>query len=191
MNGADRRVNLPPRFRAADALERVVSGVVWALLVFSAVIWQPPGAAVAQELEDVEEPRGTFTLSGQDFTVVLHFKRLPGADGPDARALASLEIRDTAGEAQHRQSFPHTVEDGFFTEACSADARLLEGSSGADLLIESGRWPSAPLGGGPWQIVGVVGGRLAPIGDIRAHVQRIQRARRAPEARGGQAGLPG
>jgi hypothetical protein len=41
---------------------------------------------------------------------------------------------------------------------------LLRGSNGTGLLIESGCLPSAPLSGGPWQIVGVVGGKLVPFG---------------------------
>lgn len=122
------------------------------------------GPAGAQKLEDVEEPHGPFTLAGRNFTVVLHYKRLPGKPSSDSQALASLEIRDAAGDVQHQESFPHAIEKGAFLETCSADVRLLSGSNGQGLLIDSGCLPSAPLSGGPWQIVGVVGGKLVPFG---------------------------
>ena len=118
----------------------------------------------AQELEDVEERQGPFTLEERNFTVVLHYKRLLGTTGPDSQTLASLEIRDATGAVQHQESFPHAIEKGGFLETCSADVRLLSGSNGKGLLIDSGCLPSAPLSGGPWQIVGVVGGKLVPFG---------------------------
>jgi hypothetical protein len=121
-------------------------------------------SVMAQRLEDVEELQGPFTLAGQSFSVVLHYKRLPGQTGPDSQALASLEIRDAKGDVQHQESFPHAVENGAFPETCSADVRLLSGTNGKGLLIDSGCLPSAPLSGGPWQIFGVVGTKLVPFG---------------------------
>jgi len=183
------------------SLKLLVSGLVLALLGFSAGCRQAPRPAVpeetarpasavppaphqiknpsppasqagqtaatpvgAQELEDVEEHQGPFTLAGRNFTVVLHYKRLPGKSSPDSQALASLEIRDATGAVQQQESFPHALEKGAFPEICSADVRLLSGSNGTGLLIDSGCLPSAPLSGGPWQIVGVVGGKLVPFG---------------------------
>jgi hypothetical protein len=105
----------------------------------------------AQELEDVEERQGPFTLEERNFTVVLHYKRLLGTTGPDSQTLASLEIRDATGAVQHQESFPHALEKGGFLETSSADVRLLSGSNGKGLLIDSGCLPSAPLSGGPWR----------------------------------------
>jgi hypothetical protein len=122
----------------------------------------PP--AGEQELEHTEERQGPFTLAGQAFTVVLHYARLPGQSGPDSQALASLEILDVTGKVHYQEAFPHAIEKGAFPETCSADVRLLSGSNGKGLLIDSGCLPSAPLSGGPWQIVGVVGGKLVPFG---------------------------
>ena len=118
----------------------------------------------AQKLEDVEERQGPFALADRTLTAVLRYKRLPGETGPDSQALASLEIRDAAGSVQYQESFPHAVENGAFPETCSADVRLLASSNGKGLLIDSGCLPSAPLAGGPWQILGVVGGKLVPFG---------------------------
>jgi hypothetical protein len=122
------------------------------------------GRDSAQELQDVEERQGPFSLAGQDFTVVLHYKQSPYDGGMDSRALVSLDIRDAAGAIQYRESFSYAVEGGAFSETCSAGVRLLRGSNGTGLLIESGCLPSAPLAGGPWRIVGVVGGKLVPFG---------------------------
>ena len=118
----------------------------------------------AQELQDIEERQGPFRLAGQDFTVVLHYKRSPRDGGLGSRALVSLDIRDDAGAVQYQESFLYSVEGGTFPEICSADVNLLRGSNGTGLLIESGCLPSAPLAGGPWQLVGVAGGKLVPFG---------------------------
>ena len=59
-----------------------------------------------------------------------------------------------------QESFPRAIEKGAFSEICSADVRLLSGSNGKGLLIDSGCMPSAPLSGGPWQIFGVVAGKV-------------------------------
>jgi hypothetical protein len=40
----------------------------------------------------------------------------------------------------------------------------ITGSNGAGLLLDTGRLLSAPMSGGPWQIFGIVNGKLAPIG---------------------------
>ena len=120
--------------------------------------------AGAQELEDIEVRQGPFTIAGRDFTTVWRYKRLPGKSDPDSQALASLEIRDDTGEVQHQESFPYAIEKGGFPEACQADVRLLSGSTGTGLLIDSECWPSAPGSGGPWQIFGVVRGKLVPFG---------------------------
>jgi len=118
----------------------------------------------AKELQDIEERQGPFSLAGQDFTVMLHYKSSPRGGGLDSRALVSLDIYDSVGAVQYQESFSYAVEGGTFSETCSAGVRLLRGSNGTGLLIESGCLPSAPLAGGPWRIVGVVGGKLVPFG---------------------------
>lgn len=40
----------------------------------------------------------------------------------------------------------------------------ISGSNGAGLLLDTGCLPSAPMSSGPWQIFGMVNGKLAPIG---------------------------
>ena len=116
------------------------------------------------ELQDVEERKGPFTFGGQTFTVVVHNKRVPGKRGEFAQALASLDIADTAGAVLHHEEFPHAVENGEFTETCSVSVHPITGSNGAGLLLDTGCLPSAPMSGGPWQIFGIVNGKLAPIG---------------------------
>ncbi len=116
------------------------------------------------ELQEVEERKGPFTFGGQTFTVVAHNKRVPGKPGEFAQALASLDIADAAGAVLHHEEFPHAVENGEFTETCSVSVNPIAGSNGAGLLLDTGCLPSAPMSGGPWQIFGIVNGKLAPIG---------------------------
>lgn len=116
------------------------------------------------KLEDVEERRGPFSLGGQAFTVALHYKRLPGKAGPDAQALESLDILNEAGAVQHHQTFSFSLEKGEFSEDCSVDIQYLHGSNGEGLLLDTRCLPSAPMSGGPWQILGMLNGKLVPIG---------------------------
>jgi hypothetical protein len=120
--------------------------------------------AGAPQLEDVEVRRGPFRIAGQDFTVFLHYKWLQGKTDPDSEALASLEIRDAAGAVHHREAFPYGLERGIFSDSCAASAQLLSASNGTGLLISTECLPSAPLSGGPWQLFGVVNGKLVPFG---------------------------
>lgn len=169
-------------------MKRIVLRLVLALLVFGVGYGHAPRLAAGQgettrtsqqqyqahqgaiscgstqRLEDIEERQGPFTMAGQSFNVVLHYKCFPGKSDPDSRTLISLDIRDATGDIRYRTSFPYAVEEGAFTDSCSADVRLLRGSNGTGFLIEWGCLPSAPLAGGPWQIIGVVGGKLVPIG---------------------------
>ncbi len=121
-------------------------------------------AAELPKVEDVEERRGPFRIGDQTFTVVLHWKRLPGQKGDFGEALALLEIVDASGIVQHNEEFPYAIENGSFAESCSASVNPISGSNGAGLFLDTGCLPSAPLSGGPWQIFGVVNGKLSPIG---------------------------
>lgn len=123
-----------------------------------------PGSAVEPQLEDLEERKGPFTFGGQTFTVVMHSQRVRGKKSEFAQALVSLDIVDAAGAVQHHEEFPHSVQNGEFAETCSASINPVSGSNGAGLLLDTGCLPSAPLSGGPWQIFGIVNGKLAPIG---------------------------
>ena len=120
--------------------------------------------AGSPKLEDVEERRGPYSLGGQAFTAVLHYKRLPGKTGPDARALESLDIVDQAGAVQHHETYAFALENEAFSEDCSVDIQELHGSNGEGLLLDTGCLPSAPMSGGPWQILGLMKGKLVPIG---------------------------
>ena len=141
-----------------------------AVLPLRAVPQNPPAnqavtaAPGSPKLEDVEERRGPFSLSGQAFTAVLHYKRLPGKTGPDKRALESLDILDQAGAVQQHETFSFSIENGEFSDDCSVDIQYLHGSNGEGLLLDTGCLPSAPMSGGPWQVLGMLNGKLVPIG---------------------------
>jgi hypothetical protein len=116
------------------------------------------------KVEDAEERKGPFTIAGQTFTVVLHSKRLAGKKSEFGEALASLDVVNADGVVQHREEFPYAVENGEFSESCSATVNPISGSNGAGFLLDTGCLPSAPLSGGPWQIFGLINGKLSPIG---------------------------
>lgn len=128
----------------------------------SATQAQKPAAEPA--LEDIEERKGPFIAGRQTFTIVMHSKRLPGKKSEFSEALASLDIVDASGIVQHHEEFPHAIENGEFTDTCSVTINPLVGSNGAGLLLDTGCLPSAPLSGGPWQVLGVMNGKLTPIG---------------------------
>lgn len=115
-------------------------------------------------LEDVESHSGPFQISGQDYTVWTHAKRIKGKTGGDNETLNSLEIRDASGGVAYRKAFPYEIVNGEFSETCSASTDIFSGSMTKWLLITEGCLPSAPMSGGPWQVFGVFAGKLAPWG---------------------------
>jgi hypothetical protein len=121
-------------------------------------------AGQAPKAEDLEERKGPFTIMGQTFTVVLRSKHLPGKKDDFGQTLTALEIVDAGGAVQHREEFPIAVENGEFTESCSVIVNPISGSNGSGLLLGTMCLPSAPLSGGPWQIFGLINGKLSPIG---------------------------
>ena len=121
--------------------------------------------ASSRPLSDTEVRLGPWTLAqGQDFSVTVHSKRLEEQPGKFNEAAAWLEIRDAAGAVQYREVYSFTVEHGMFNEQCSAGAEFLAGSNGKGILISSECLPSAPGGGGPYRLLGLVSGKLIPIG---------------------------
>ncbi len=119
---------------------------------------------ITTQLEDVEERRGPFSLGGQVFTAVLHYKHLPGKTGQGSQALASLDVLDAAGTVQYREAFSFATEDAAFVEDCSIDIQLLSGTNGKGLLLDTGCEPSAPMSGGPWRVLGLINGKLVAFG---------------------------
>lgn len=127
-------------------------------------------SAASQEphlrLEDAEERRGPFRIGGQDFTVVLHLKRLVQGkpDRPDEPALVGLAIRDASGAIQHQETFSYSVEADAFSESCMASTRLLQGGFASGLLVGVACWPSAPSSGDVWELFGLMNGKLSRLG---------------------------
>jgi hypothetical protein len=115
-------------------------------------------------LEDVETHEGPFQISGQDYTVWSHTKRIKGKTGGDNEALTSLEIRDASGAVAYREPFSYEFEGGAFNESCTASADILSGSMTKWLLISSFCLPDAPGYSGPLQVFGVENGKLVPWG---------------------------
>jgi hypothetical protein len=131
---------------------------------------QQPSASPGNRVEDAEQRAGPFTLAGQNYTVLLHQKRLASVrDGALAQTLAGVEIRDAAGNVSYQKSFPFAIEQGRFQRSLSASAQLATGKTGAGLIIHYSEQTAGPQAGSPqtsesWQLFGLVNGKLAPLG---------------------------
>ena len=126
----------------------------------------PPPAATQEThtpLEDAERRLGPFRIGGQDFTVVLHLKRLARGrpDRLDEPALSSLAIQDASGAILHQETFSYALEAEAFSESCMASAQLLKGGFATGLLIGVACWPSAPSSGEVWELFGLLNGKLS------------------------------
>jgi hypothetical protein len=126
----------------------------------------PAGAA---EQKENEQRLGPFSISGSDYTVVLHNKKQqPGSTQESGDTVVAIEIRDGAGAVLYQRKFPYQEANDTFSEAWSVDARLLAGTNGTGLLVSYSfdTEPSAPQQSYPdwWQVFGVVDGKLKPFG---------------------------
>jgi hypothetical protein len=129
-----------------------------------------PPSATTQEthapLEDAERRLGPFRIGAQDFTVVLHLKRVAQVrpDRPEESALSGLAIQDASGAILHQEMFSYALEAGAFSESCMASAQLLKGGFATGLLIGVACWPSAPSSGEVWELFGLLNGKLSRLG---------------------------
>ena len=119
----------------------------------------------AAPLEDFERRIGPLKIKHQNFTVVLHLKRVRG---PDAHAVgceetvSQMEIWGDAGNICYEKFFPYEVDKDHFAETTEISAQMLEGSQGSGLLVTSDEEPSTPLGGRSYQVFGILNGKLVP-----------------------------
>jgi hypothetical protein len=121
------------------------------------------------EEKETERRLGPFSISGSDYTVVLHNKkRQPGSTQENGETVVAMEIRDAAGAMQYQRKFPYQKANDTFSDAWYVDARILAGTNGTGLLVSYNydSEPSAPQRSYPdwWQVFGVVGGKLKPFG---------------------------
>lgn len=133
-------------------------------------ISQEPGASAEGRLEDAEQRAGPFAIAGQNYTVVLHEKRLANVSDPIfARSLTDVEIADAAGNISYQKAFSYAIEQGRFARGFSASAQLASGNTGTGLLIYyREQTPASPTSAlqtrESWQLFGFANGRLAPLG---------------------------
>ena len=110
-------------------------------------------------LENFDRQLGPFEIQKQQFTVVLHSKRIAGSTEADfGETLARLEIKDAGGTVHYQKTFPYEVEGDRFFETTDASAQLLQGKQGSGLLVTYGTLPSTPLGGSSYQVFGLFSG---------------------------------
>jgi hypothetical protein len=131
---------------------------------------QQPSTSADGRVEDAEQRTGPFAIAGQNYTVVLHEKRLANVSDPTfAQTLAGVQISDAAGNASYQKAFSYAIERGRFQRSLSASAQLVSGKTGAGLVIHyreqtAVSQTSALQTRESWQLFGLVSGKLAPLG---------------------------
>ena len=131
--------------------------------------YQTAKAADLSGIEDVAEQKGPFAMGEQNYTVLLHEKRLAAATDPLlARTLVGLEIRDAAGNVAYEKSFPLAIAAAPFQRGVSASVERLSGNTGAGLVIHytelAANQPGQQQSNEFWQLFGLVNGKLAALG---------------------------
>lgn len=118
-------------------------------------------AAGAVEEKATEERLGPFSISGKNYTVVLHKKHLAtSADGAVVAAdgVVAVEVVDAAGAVQYQRTYPLEA-DAEDVSAWTVSAYILKGTNDTGLLMRSRPSKSS---GFYEQIFGVVNARLVP-----------------------------
>ena len=129
-----------------------------------------PGTSADGRVEDVEQHAGPFAIAGQNYTVVLHEKRLANTSDPTfSRTLAGVEITDAAGNVSYQKAFPYAIEQGRFQRSFSGSAQPALGKTGTGLVIyyreQTAASPTSALQTREfWQLFGFANSRLAPLG---------------------------
>jgi hypothetical protein len=130
-----------------------------------------------QQLVDVSDQEGPFSIGDQQFIVALHekaFQQNARSHEPDAApvtALATVEILDRSNTKVYEETFAYGLAGGHFSKRLTASASLLGGNLGTALLIrflehsgDAGA-EETPVKES-WQLFGVVNGRFAPFGAV-------------------------
>jgi len=117
-------------------------------------------ATIAEE-KTTEERLGPFSVSGNDYAVVLHKKHLAASeDGRvvSADGVVAMEVVDATGAVQYQRTYPLWADDESFS-AWTVSGHILKGTNGTGLLLRSRPNESS---GFYDQIFGVVNGKLVP-----------------------------
>jgi hypothetical protein len=121
---------------------------------------QAKTSADIPQLEDVEQRLGPFSFHGENFAVVLHEKRLPGAQDPVfSQTLATLEVLDGKSAVQYQRIFKFGVEGARFERSLTASARLLSGKYFTGLLLSYRLRLASGENAEAWQVFGYQDGR--------------------------------
>jgi hypothetical protein len=114
-------------------------------------------------LEHFDHQLGPFEIGDQRFTVMLHNRPADGGTDSDTQqTLARVEIRDASGSMHFKRTLPVQLSGAEFEYTVDASAEILQGTQGSGLLLTYGIFPSLPLGGQSWQVLGLSNGKLVP-----------------------------
>ncbi len=111
-------------------------------------------------MEDTVQHLGPFSIEGQNFSVVLHEKRLPGASDPRfAQTLQTIEIHDEKDAVLYQKTFTFGIKEGKLERSLKASASLLSGKYFTGLLISYRLKLSTGEDAEAWQVFGHQDGR--------------------------------
>jgi hypothetical protein len=118
-------------------------------------------SATTAEEKTTEERLGPFSISGNDYAVVLHKKHL--ATSQDGRVISAdgvvaMQVVDATGAVDYQRTYPLWANDESIS-AWTVSGHILKGTNGTGLLLRSR--PSSSSGFFD-QIFGVVNGKLVP-----------------------------
>jgi hypothetical protein len=71
---------------------------------------QQPNTPTDSQTQDFEQRTGPFVIGGQNYSVVLHEKRLASvSDSTLASTLVGVEIADAAGNVSYQKAFSYAI----------------------------------------------------------------------------------
>lgn len=125
-----------------------------------------PQQAASDAIEDFDKQLGPFAIGGQQFTIVVHKKRIAGSPDSDfGETMVGLQIKDAADKVHYEeksQGIPAVSNTGGFDETTDVSVSLLQGKQRSGLLVVHSSLPSTPLGGASWQVFGLFDKNLVP-----------------------------
>src|SRR5689334_13957646 len=125
------RLSTKKNMRASGKLVKYFTAVVAVALAFGPASkgrsvpvparYQAVGPSDLPGVQNIDEQQGSFAVGEQNYTVLLHVKRLAVASDPlFAQTLAGLEIRDASGNVAYEKSFSYSAAAGRLQPSLSA-----------------------------------------------------------------------
>jgi hypothetical protein len=122
---------------------------------------QPPTVASTLQTEESTQNVGAFGIAGENFTVILHQKRMQEDSRHRQRqTLSAIEIRDHFGSVVYQRTFPDPTKSRNPEAMVTASAELLPYLNGNLILITYHEWLADTRVATFWQAFGFIKGKL-------------------------------